>query len=107
MSRYYLLLDELSRIDDIYHFSDLPFQARAALYLLAIEDDVAWLEEIIVGEGSNPHQFIQNMCRYLLEFKEDKDLMSKIQALFFTLCDEYMYETMSADYDLYRHRITH
>lgn len=107
MSRYYDFLRELSTSSGGPTYHELPIQDKAKIYLKLIEDDCAWFEEIMVGEGANPEPFIIAFADFFLNFDNREGYLVQLEALFYVLCDEYMYKKAEEDYESIRQRTAH
>jgi len=92
---------------DTEEFGDFSIANRAHAYALKIQDDVAWVEEIMVGEGEDSSVFLRLLTTQLLTLsKISRDEQVVLQAHFFDLCDKYMHPIVANEYELIRYTIS-
>jgi len=105
MTSYESHLKELASTEN-EEFGDFSIQNRAEAYLLKIEEDPAWVEEVLVSEGKDASDFLFGLSRALLELaKINRPRQVVLQAQFFDLCDNYMFDTVSTEYEFVRHTV--
>jgi len=87
--------------DDFCSFSIVN---RAHAYALKIKEDLAWAEEVLVGEGDDSAHFLRILTQTLLSLTAiTRDDQIVMQAHFFDLCDKYMHNTVASEYELIRY----
>lgn len=107
MSKYYKKLKSIAQEARVEDFDEVDVQEKAVVYYLLINEDSAWLEDIIVGEGSDPKPFITSFCSFLLSANSNNHDLTALRTLFFLLCDSYMYSKVQSDYELIRQNTAH
>jgi len=89
---------------DTDEFGDFSIVNRAQAYAQKIKNDVAWAEEVLVGEGDDSGFFLNLLTTQLLSLsKISRDEQVVLQAHFFDLCDKYMHSTVANEYELIRY----
>lgn len=102
MTEYVSHLKELASTDN-EDFCSFSILNRAHAYALKIKNDLEWVNEVLNGEGEDPAEFLALLTEQLLSFAIiPRDNQILMQAHFFDLCDRYMHNTVSDEYEYIR-----
>ena len=88
-------------------FGDLHNLDRAMVYYEYIQKDTAWFEEMIVGEGGCPKNFIVLFSAMALTLHSEHESLLALYALFFDLCESHMFKFCTQEYERFRQNTAH